>query len=252
LISEEVSSAVGAIGIDPVRTDQLYSADIAIVIGGDGAMLSAAREFAPYGIPLIGINTGHLGLLTQLEVNDIEFALDKLLADHCEFDDRIMLNETAFRDNKPIASFLALNDVVVTKGALARIINLTTYINNQLITSYRADGLIVATPTGSTAYSLSAGGPIVNPSIDAILLTPICAHTLNSRSILASGKEQIRVVVDSHHDELMLTIDGQIGFSLKSKDYIVIEKSDVTAKLMDVMQRGFYTLVRNRIHEGRL
>lgn len=232
--------------------DSISGIDIAIIIGGDGAMLSASRVLAPRSIPMLGVNTGRLGFITQVEVKDIYHAIDRLMKGNFVVEQRMMLNAYVTRAGCTIGSFLALNDIVITKGALARIVSLKTFVNCELVTTYRADGLIIATPTGSTAYSLSAGGPIVNPSINAILITPICAHTLNARAILASGDEIVNIELESNHNELMLTADGQIGFEIQPKDRISVKSAPFPALLVNVMNRGIYTLLRERISDGRL
>jgi NAD+ kinase len=253
LISSDTVKTIGVDSIEPASDTEIRElADIAIVIGGDGAMLSAARLLSPYGIPLLGINTGHLGFLTQVEIKDIDVALDKLISNDYSVEERKMLDARVVRDKSVVSELTALNDIVLTKSALARIITLKTYISEQHVATYRADGLIIATPTGSTAYSLSAGGPIVNPSLNVIVVTPICAHTLIARAVVASGDELVRIEVDAHHNELMMTSDGQVGFRLRPGDSINISVSPYSARLANVMRRGFYDLVQKRISEGRL
>lgn len=253
LASRETISAAGLDNVVPSdESDIRARADAAVVMGGDGAMLAAARSLSPYGVPLLGVNTGHLGFLTQVEARDMEYALTRLAGGEYSVQTRSMLAAEVHRGGECVSKLLALNDIVITKSALARIITLATYIADQLMATYRADGLIIATPTGSTAYSLSAGGPIVNPSLNALIVTPICAHTLNARAIVASGDDIIRIELDSYHSELMLTADGQVGVELQPRDSIVVAVADHSARLLDVMGRGFYDLVQNRIREGRL
>ncbi|GAB4267151.1 NAD(+)/NADH kinase [Thermincola ferriacetica] len=224
--------------------------DCAIVLGGDGTLLHTARNKTLVGIPLFGINLGHLGFLTEVEVNDVIPSLEKLVAGDFQVEERMMLKATVIRDGRPLEQFFALNDAVVTKGAFARLIRLETYINDKFFDVFPADGLIISTPTGSTAYSLSAGGPLVMPHLDLMIVTPICPHTLYSRPLVIHGDSQVRTVICSKQGEIMLTLDGQDGYPVKHLDEIIIEKAECTTKLLKLNNRTFFEILRAKMKEG--
>ncbi|HHY47501.1 MAG TPA: NAD(+)/NADH kinase [Firmicutes bacterium] len=226
--------------------------DLAVVLGGDGALLATARNLAGSGVPILGVNVGHLGFLTEVELPQLRDALSRLICGNYSVEERMMLDSRIIRDGEEIESFVGLNDTVVTKGAFARMIRLETYIDSHYIGTYPADGVIVATPTGSTAYSLSAGGPIVNPMMHTLIVTFICPHTLFARSIVASEDESVRVVVIASHDEVMLTVDGQVGFKLMDKDEVVVRKAPHVTRLVRLGDRSFYEVLRARLAEGRI
>ncbi|TDX48264.1 NAD(+)/NADH kinase [Orenia marismortui] len=221
--------------------------DVVIVFGGDGTFLKAARTFANSDTPILGINLGQLGFLTDIEINRLEEGLNKLLAGQYIIEERMILEGTVIRKGKVVNQVIAINDLVINKGPFSRIINLESYIDDEYITTYPGDGLIIACPTGSTAYSLSAGGPIVNPKMKSLIITPICPHTLNSRSIVTTEDEEIMVKVDADHNEVMLTVDGQDSFPILSKDIIKINKSELVAKMMKLEGYNFYKILHNRL-----
>jgi len=228
-------------------------ADVFVVFGGDGTILAAAREAAPRGIPILGVNLGAFGFLaevTDLEVND---ALDRLLAGDYHLDERMMLRAELRREDRPLREFLALNDIVVTKSGYARLLRVRTYVNDDHLATHRADGLIVATPTGSTAYSLSAGGPIVHPSVRAMVVTPICAHTLNARAVVVSADDVIALRLDpvgAPPPPAILTVDGQEGFPLAADDEVRVGRSPHVARLIRFGREGFYTVLRSKLWWG--
>lgn len=226
-------------------------ADIVIVFGGDGTFLKAARTFAASDVPILGINLGQLGFLTDIEVEMLEDGLDKLLAGKYQIEERMILEGRVIRSKQLVSRLIAINDLVLTKGPFSRIIKLETFIDGEYITTYPGDGLIIACPTGSTAYSLSAGGPIVNPKMKSLIITPICPHTLNSRSIVTTEDEEIVVKVDADHSEVMLTVDGQESFPILSDDIIKINKSNLVAKMIKLEGYNFYKILRNRLHNNR-
>lgn len=231
-----------------VPLPQWQNVAAAIVLGGDGTLLGAAKLLAPYNIPILGVNFGHLGFLTELEANDLPDALGPLLAGNHELDVRLMLQAWVYRDGQPLQRFLALNDAVVTKGPLARVVRLQLWIGNTLVWRVRADGIIVATPTGSTAYSLSAGGPIVSPNQEVILATPISAHTLWTRPIVTGGNEVVRLVVDAHNTgETMLTLDGQEGFGLLPGDEVHVSAAHERARLIRRKGYRFYDVLQAKL-----
>jgi NAD+ kinase len=224
--------------------------DVIIVLGGDGTMLSVARLVGDRGIPILGVNLGGLGFITEVNRDEIFDAVEKMLSGSCSVEERIMLTAFIYRHGERIADFLVLNDVVINKGALARIIDLETYINNSYVTTFKSDGLIVSTPTGSTAYSLSAGGPILYPTLNSIVLTPICPHTLTNRPIVLPDDFSVEVVLKSESEDVFLTLDGQVGFSLKKNDTVEVRKSEFTTKLLIPCERDYFQVLRTKLKWG--
>jgi len=225
----------------------LKNLDVMIVLGGDGTLLRAARTMSDYNVPILGVNVGHLGFLTELEADKIEAALDMIISKNYTLDERMFIECKVIRNKRLAASYRALNDVVITRGTFARIIQLSTYVDSQHVVDYQADGIIIATPTGSTAYSLSAGGPIVEPSLDCLIITPICPHTLAARSFVVRHDSVVEVKVEANHEDMMLTIDGQISFPLQSYDLIEVVQSTIKAKFVKLHQRSFFTILNNRM-----
>ena len=230
---------------------QLAKADFAVVMGGDGTLLRASRVMAPAGVPMLAVRFGMFGFLTDVEPSDIREALMQVLEGRYEIDSRMMLQSVVYRAGKQISSSTALNDVVIAKGPLARMLRLGTHVSGKYISTYAADGLIVATPTGSTAYSLSAGGPLVTPDLKVIIITPICPHTLNARSLMISSKETVEVVVESDPgDVVMLTVDGQLGVPLEHGDRVCMREAKSKAKLISVGPTTFYDKLQTRLRWG--
>ena len=225
----------------------LKEVDLIISLGGDGTLLRAARLAAAEDIPVFGVNLGGLGFLTQIGIDSLEKSLEKLYQGRYFLDERMMLDCTVKRKEKEIKKFTALNDIVIGKGAFARIICLATYVNDDYVITYSADGLVISTSTGSTAYSLSAGGPIVNPNIDSIILTPICPHTLSARPFIIGKNDQVKIKLESSEEKIMVTIDGQEGFVLKPKDEVIIKKSDHKARLVTFKENSFYAILREKL-----
>ncbi len=225
--------------------------DIIIVFGGDGTFLKAARTFVNTKVPILGINLGNLGFLTDVRVSHLEEGLEKLLREDYEIEERMVLEGRVIRNGEVISKVIAINDLVVTKGTFSRIIKLKTFITDQYLATYPGDGLIIACPTGSTAYSLSAGGPIVNPKLGSLIVTPICPHTLHSRSIITMADEEIRIEVDADHNDIMLTVDGQDSLSILSGDIIKINKSDLVTRMIKLEGYNFYDILRNRLHNNK-
>jgi NAD+ kinase len=224
--------------------------DCAVILGGDGTLLNTARSIAPAGVPLFGINLGQLGFLTEVEVEDTIPALEKLISGTFLLEERMMLQASVRRGGKVSEKFICLNDAVITKGAFARLIRLQTFVNEEYVETYPADGLIVSTPTGSTAYSLSAGGPLVTPDMELMIVTPICPHTLYARPLVIDAANTVKVVILSDQGEIMLTLDGQYGFSLQPGDEVIIEKAPYKTKLLKINRRSFYEILREKLKEG--
>lgn len=224
--------------------------DIIIVLGGDGTMLSVCRLVGDKGIPILGVNIGGLGFLTEVQRDELYDVLENVLAGACTVEERIMLKVCVHRHSECIAEYVVMNDVVVNKGALARIIDLDTYVNHTYVTTFRADGLIVSTPTGSTAYALSAGGPILYPTLNCVVLAPICPHTLTNRPIVLPDDVLIEIVLRSESEDVFLTLDGQVGFSLKQNDVIEVKESPFKTKLLVSCKKDYFQVLRTKLKWG--
>ncbi len=234
------------------NTDSLFKeADIAVVIGGDGTLLSAAQLGAKYDVPLLGLNMGRLGFLVELEKDDTDL-YEKIINGDYDIESRMMLSAKVERDGKEIYSGDALNDIVVSKGLLSKMINLELKIDSVLASDYYADGLIISTPTGSTAYSLSAGGPIVAPALDAIVVTPVCAHTVTSRPMVISDSQSVEITVKFYHNEdVRLSRDGADNVVLLDNDKITVTKSDKKVKLIRCSSRSFFDVLNRKLSERK-
>ncbi len=234
----------------PLDYKQMFKElDAVIVLGGDGTFLSAARAFFGRNIPLLGFNLGHLGFLMENDVEMVDEILTKLLAGDYKIEERMMLEGRVFRNKKQIHSFVGLNDIVVNKGSFSRLIKINVYIEDDLFITYPGDGLIVATPTGSTAYSLSAGGPIINPGIESLIITPICPHMIYSRSIIIGADEEISLEMAQPQQKAAITIDGQEGVALGKKDIIKIRRGAEKTKLIRFADWSYYRLLANRLQQ---
>ncbi len=232
-------------GAKPLPDDKLFTTcSVLAVLGGDGTIIAAAKRCAEYGNILLGINTGRLGYLSTMEASNLTDAADLLVSDDIHYDNRYMLSVSVYSNNKMIYNYNALNEAVLSRGDSSKLINFNAYSNGKTICSYRADGIIAATPTGSTAYSLAAGGPIVSPDADALVLTPICPHTLKSRSIVLPPKK-IQIKAD---EPCMLSIDGNISIPLKNDDYITVEKSKYYAHLAHSKDMSFYDILQEKLN----
>ncbi len=220
------------------------AAEFVVVLGGDGTLLRAAKELSGQGRPLLGVNLGHLGFLTEVEVPDVYAALAEFLEGRYVLDERMMLEAVVRRHGTEVARFQALNDVVVTKGPFARLVDLEAYVDGSFVTTYRGDGLILSTPTGSTAYSLSAGGPVVNPNLRVVLLTPICPHSFFDRSVVIGDGSTVHVRVRTEHRDTLLTVDGQEGFQLEDGDEVAVERAIAPVALVRRPGWNFYHVLR--------
>ncbi len=222
---------------------------LVFVIGGDGTFLGAARGFSPYGIPLFGINTGRLGFLSQLKPVDIEKGVEKITAGEFVIDERLMIKSSI--ENEP-DNHIALNDVVIKGGEISRTAQLFLYINGMHVCDYLADGLIISTPTGSTAYTLSAGGPVVVPELEAFVIVPICPHSLTTRPIVIPADEEIEVKIKIDSDHIFVTNDGQESIKINSKKTIRVTKNEYKARLITLKDNnnGFYSILRQKLHWG--
>lgn len=239
------------LNIDGYSRDEIASwAEVVFVLGGDGTMLGVSRLVAPRGIPILGINLGSMGFITECSREEVREAVERVLAGSCVVEERLMLNAAVRREGRTISSYTVLNDVVVNKGALARIIDMETFINGTYVTTFKADGLIISTPTGSTAYSLSAGGPIIYPTLDSFVLTPICSHTLTNRPIVLHHDVRIEVVIKAPSEDVYLTMDGQVGFPLRTEDVIELSGAQCKTRLLVPAGRDYYKLLRTKLKWG--
>lgn len=227
----------------------ISGSDIVVCLGGDGTFLKCARKAYKYARPLLGINLGTLGFLTEVEKNDIENAVGCLIEGRFTIEHRMMLEMRIIQGENIIESDVALNDVVISRKSLSRILHLKMYINNNFIDTFPGDGLIISSPTGSTAYSLSAGGPIVEPDTELIIITPICPHILYSRSFITSGNRTVKVVVDEENQyDAMVTVDGQKGYEIKNGHIIEVVKSDMYIKIIRLNPHNFFNVLRKKIY----
>lgn len=223
--------------------------DLLVVLGGDGTLLSMARLVGDLGVPILGANLGGLGFLTALTVDELFPALEAYRRGQLVIEDRMLLEARVFRRGERLGEYAALNDVVITKSAMSRIIRLEVAVDGDFATGYRADGLIISTPTGSTAYSLSAGGPIVFPTMDAMVLTPICSHTLTNRPIVLPATQRITITLLTDQD-VMLTLDGQVGFALKVDDTVEVRRAAARIRLLRFPQKHFFSVLRAKLKWG--
>ena len=224
--------------------------DLLVVLGGDGTLLAAAREAAPRGIPILPINLGSLGFLTSFTLEELYPALEETLAGKAETSERVMLTASLLRKRQAIESKSVLNEIVVNKGALARMIEVELYIDEEFVCRYRADGLIVATPTGSTAYSLSAGGPIVHPDVESLIVTPICPHTLTDRPVVIGDGSKIEMRLRGDAESVYLTLDGQKGILMQSEDRVGIARAKERLKLIQPHRKSYYEILRSKLKWG--
>jgi len=225
------------------------SVDLILVLGGDGTMIATARLMGDQEVPVLGVNYGGLGYLAEFRIEELYTGLESILSGNYRLDKRVMLHVDLEDGNSKTNR--VLNDVVINKSALARIIEIDVFLDKLFVNSFRADGLIVSTPTGSTAYNLSAGGPVVFPSMNAIVITPICPFTLSNRPIVVPDDAVIELLLKTEQEEVALTLDGQVGFPLKVNDRVVIRKSNTTFNLVQPSNRNYFDVLRDKLRWGR-
>lgn len=247
-ICEELTPLVGHKEKSLSREELGKTSDVLISLGGDGTMLASARAVGQNQTPILGINLGGVGFLTEINSNDLCNTLNKLKSGDYFIEKRMVLESEVEGVGK--LDQYALNDVVLDKGEVARLFLLHLYLQDEFICSYSADGLIISTPTGSTAYCLAAGGPIINPRMNAIIVSPICPHTLASRPIVFSENETLKVVVELSSRHAVLTIDGQVAFNLKSGSSVSVQKAKHWVNLVKFRDRSFYDILRTKLHWG--
>lgn len=230
--------------------DSYKDMDAIICIGGDGTFLKAARNAYQKDIPILGVNLGHLGFLTEIDKNEIDTSVKNLMEGNYHIEERMMLEATIISKEGILFKDVALNDVVVSRIAISRILHLDSYINGVFADSFPGDGIIIATPTGSTAYSLSAGGPIIEPDTELMVITPICPHILYSRSIITKGSSSIKIQLNAKYNhEAMVTIDGQTCHNITSGDYVEIKKAKEHVKIVRLQKKGFFSILRSKIYD---
>lgn len=249
VLEEEAASRMGY--ADKFEREHVgEGADVIVVLGGDGTLLSVSRHGKGSDVPVVGVNLGGLGFLTEISVEEFATTLDKVLKDDFTISKRSMLDVRVVRDGDPIFEITILNDAVITKDALARIIDIETYVNEEYLTTYKADGLIVSTPTGATGYSMAAGGPLIYPTLANLIVTPICPHTLTNRPIILPESVVIRAVLKSMNEKVILTLDGQVGFPLEYADEVTVKKSSHFVHLVKSSSRGYFEILRTKLKWG--
>ncbi len=234
-----------------VKKEEIPShAEMIIVLGGDGTLLSVARLVGSHEVPILGVNLGGLGFLTEIRLEELYRVLERVIQGDFVTDERVVFHAAVIRRGERLAEFIVLNDAVINKGALARIIDLETTINGEYLTTFKSDGLIISTPTGSTAYNLSAGGPIVYPSLHCIIITPICPHTLTNRPIVIPDDVEVRAILKSRQQEVILTLDGQQGFVLEFGDVVEVKKAEGKILLIKSPYRHYFEVLREKLKWG--
>ncbi|MBV9483002.1 MAG: NAD(+)/NADH kinase [Acidobacteria bacterium] len=239
-------------GRETVERDKIAAQDpdYAIVLGGDGTLLSAARSVAKAGVPILGVNLGTLGFLTEVPLSELYSALDAIHREQYSLDCRAMVHCQLVRAGNRIASYDALNDAIVNKVSIARLASLDLYIDEMFVSNYKADGMIIATPTGSTAYSVAAGGPILMPSLAGFVVTPVSPHSLTHRPLVVQDTSEIVVLINTEQEAAYLSIDGQVGLELRDGDRIVCRKSQHTVKLLRI-SKTFFDVLRTKLKWGQ-
>lgn len=245
-VGEPVSAREGIIS-----NASLLESDLIVVLGGDGTMISTARMIGDADVLVLGINYGSLGYLTDFRIEELFPALETIITGQYEIDRRVMLDAEHWRAGERLAVGRVLNDVVINKAALARIIDIDVRLNELFVNTFRSDGLIVSTPTGSTAYNLSAGGPIIYPSMNAIVLTPICPFTLTNRPIVVPDSAAIELILDNENEGVVLSLDGQTGYPMIAGDRVHIRKSSTTFNLVQPANRNYFDVLRDKLKWGR-
>jgi NAD+ kinase len=233
------------------REEIVSQVDLLLVLGGDGTMIATARILGDAEVPVLGVNYGSLGYLAEFRIEELFPALESILSGNFRLDRRVMLSVEHFRGEEKLSHNRLLNDVVINKSALSRIIELEVFFNGNFVNSFRADGLIVSTPTGSTAYNLSAGGPVIYPSMNALVITPICPFTLSNRPIVVPDDALIELCLKTEKEDVSLTLDGQVWFPLKVGDRVQIRKSGVTFNIVQPTNRNYFDVLRNKLRWGR-
>ncbi len=232
------------------RKEVTTRVDLVVVLGGDGTLLATARALNRKPVPILAVNLGGLGFLTVITREELYPTLEKVLAGDFQTDRRVQIEAEIVRGDEVISSFLALNDMVLNKGAIARVLDFDVWVDGQFISTYKSDGLIVSTPTGSTAYSLAAGGPVIAPLVQAFIVTPICAHTLTNRPIVLPDSATIEVAVKSQRESVYVTVDGQVGIAVRSEDTVRIRRASSCVELIRSPQTNYFEILRQKLKWG--
>ncbi|HTS13269.1 MAG TPA: NAD(+)/NADH kinase [Candidatus Limnocylindrales bacterium] len=250
LVDKETQACIdsGVAGLS--RTALAEKADLLVVLGGDGTLLSAARALHGHAVPILAVNLGALGFLTSVTLEELYPVLEQVLAGQHRTSERMMLEATITRSGVRGESHPALNDAVVNKSAMARMLDFDVYVDSDHVGRYRADGLIVATPTGSTAYSLAAGGPIIHPDLDALVITPICPHMLTNRPLVIPGASRVEVDFTASEEPVYLTLDGQTGLQMAPNDRVAVTKSSSKVKLVRPPGKTYFEILRSKLRWG--
>jgi NAD+ kinase len=227
-----------------------YQPDFVLVLGGDGTLLSAARAVSVQGVPILAVNLGSLGFLTEIPLNEIYVALESVDRGQCPVEMRSVLDCRLMRGPECISHHFALNDVVVNKSAISRLVEFDLFIDGNIVFRYKADGVIIATPTGSTAYSLAAGGPVLMPSVDAFVVTPVCPHSLTHRPLVVTERSQIELRIETGEEQAFLSIDGQIGVPVQQGDQVICQRAAHKVKLLRV-RRTFFEVLSTKLKWGQ-
>lgn len=250
MVDVETSSCIDA-GVDGLPREALADKiDLLLVLGGDGTLLSAARALRGHGIPVLGVNLGALGFLTSVTLDELYPVLDRVIAGDYRTSDRMTLQATISHDGRLAGPHLALNDAVVNKSAMARMLDFDVYVDQSHVGRYRADGLIVSTPTGSTAYSLAAGGPIVHPDLDVLIVTPICPHMLTNRPLVIPGTSQVSVDFSAADEPVYLTLDGQTGAQIGLNHRVTVTRSESKVRLVRPTGKTYFEILRSKLRWG--
>jgi NAD+ kinase len=250
LIDKETNSSLDNSEKCVTRNEMPSRVELIIVLGGDGTLLATARVLNRKPVPLLAVNLGGLGFLTVITRDELCPTLERVLSGDFRTERRVQIEADVIRAGEVISSFLALNDVVLNKGAIARVLDFDVSVDGQFISTYKADGLIVSTPTGSTAYSLAAGGPVIAPSVEAFIVTPICAHTLTNRPIVLPDSAQIEVEVKSQRESVYLTVDGQVGIAVRSEDAVHMRRASSVVELVQSPQKDYFEILRQKLKWG--
>jgi len=247
LLLPEGAQAIGRPDLEVPPSPIWGEAELVVILGGDGTLIRAAQMCAPMNVPMLGVNTGHLGFLTEIEGDELFEQLEPFLEGHYVVEERMMLTARVEREGQVVAEMTALNDAVVSKGPRARLVHLKVSVGGTVVARYPADGVVVATPTGSTAYSLSAGGPIVGPTVEVLVVTPICPHSMNSRSVVVAGTEQVTITVEESPGEVGLSADGCDPTRLFKGDVIRVSRAPYSARLIRRHSYRFYEVLRQKL-----
>ncbi len=251
MLNPKTAQLFGASAAQTADEELPGQVDMIIVLGGDGTLLSVARLIKEEKIPLLGVNLGGLGFLTEVSLSELYPTLKRIFKNDYSLDPRITLSSTLYREGKRIVRHTVLNDVVINKSALARIIDLEVLVDRQFVALFKADGLIISTPTGSTAYNLAAGGPIIFPNMNALVLTPICPHSLSNRAIVIPDNAEVEIILKTQNEDVFLTLDGQVGLALQPEDRVVIKRGKNKIYLIQSPQKNYFAVLRDKLLWGK-